>query len=439
MDLESTKPIALNNKKTINAWAMFDWANSSYALVIAVAIFPIYFNGVVADEFVFLGIEMTDTALFSYSLSFAYLIIALVLPLLSGIADYGGRKLSFMRFFTFLGGLACISMFWFKSMDTYMVGVIGFILAIIGFAGGQIFYNSYLPLIASEDQFDRVSAKGFAFGYIGSVILLIINIIMLEKPEWFNILDKPEASRWSFLLVGLWWIGFAQITFFRMPKEKKAPFTGALMRKGFQELKMVWSEVKTMSNLKRFLTSFFFYSAGVQTVIYLASTFATDELDFATAELIGVILILQLVAIGGAYLFAYISKIRGNKYSLMSMLIIWILICIAAYFVVGKLEFYVIAAGVGMVMGGVQSMSRSTYSKLIPPETKDTASYFSFYDVLEKIAITLGTFSFGFIEQLTGGMRNSILVLTLYFLIGIVFLRIVKMEHNSPESSVSKS
>ncbi len=434
MEAKVKKPIELNNKRTINAWAMFDWANSSYALVIAVAIFPIYFNGIVADDFMFLGIKMTDTALFSYSLSFAYLVIALILPLLSGIADYGGRKLSFMTFFTFLGGLACIAMFWFvKQPGTHAdsnvyFGVSTFILAVIGFAGGQVFYNSYLPLIASKDKFDQVSARGFAFGYVGSVLLLIANIVMLQKPEWFGLTDSLFASRVSFLMVGFWWIGFAQITFARMPKEKKAPWSKKMMKRGFEELGKVWDQVKTMTNIKRFLTSFFFYSAGVQTVIYLASTFATDELKFETGDLIKVILILQVVAIAGAYSFAYLSKIKGNKFSLMSMLIIWIAICFAAYFVQGQLDFYIIAGFVGLVMGGVQSMSRSTYSKLIPEGTQDTASFFSFFDVLEKVAIVMGTFSFGLIEQLTGGMRNSILALTVYFLIGIVFLLMVTVE-----------
>jgi len=434
MESPKEEVIELNNKRTINAWAMFDWANSSYALVIAVAIFPIYFNGIVADEFTFLGIKMTDSALFSYSLSFAYLIIALVLPLLSGIADYGGRKLSFMTFFTFLGGLACIAMFWFeKDIDALAgsnvyLGVTTFILAVIGFAGGQVFYNSYLPLIASKDRFDKVSARGFAFGYVGSIILLVVNIMMLQKPEWFFLSDGGMAARVSFLMVGVWWIGFAQITFARMPKEKKAPWSKKLMKRGFEELGKVWNQVKTLTNIKRFLTSFFFYSAGVQTVIYLASTFATDELKFETGDLIKVILILQVVAIFGAYLFAYLSKLQGNKFSLLSMLIIWIVICFAAYFVQGQLDFYIIAAFVGLVMGGIQSMSRSTYSKLIPEGTTDTASFFSFFDVLEKLAIVMGTFSFGLIEQLTGGMRNSILALTVYFLIGIVFLLMVSIE-----------
>ncbi len=423
-------PIKLNDKRTINAWAMFDWANSSYALVIAVAIFPLYFNseGVMPDgTFHFMGIPVTKTSLFSFSLTLAYIIIAIALPILSGIADYGGKKMYFMKFFTAMGSLACIALVFFTA-DTIALGVFGFVIATVGFAGGQIFYNSFLPLIATEDQFDRVSAKGFSYGYIGSVLLLIVNLIMIEKHDWFGFADKEWPVRISFVMVGLWWIGFAQITFNRLPKDTKQNISSRLFRKGYLELQKVWNIVKNQKNIKRFLFSFFFYSAGVQTVLFLASTFATDELKFGATDLIILILILQLVAIGGAYLFATLSDKKGNKISIITMLVIWISICVLAYFVTEKIQFYLIAALVGLVMGGIQSVSRSTYSKLIPSETEDTASFFSFYDVLEKIAIVLGTFSFGFIDQMMGGMRNSILALIFYFVIGLLILFFVQVK-----------
>ena len=424
----NTPSIPINNRRIINAWAMFDWANSSYALVIAVAIFPLYFNTILPEgTFPFLGIEVTKTSLFSYSLTLAYILIAISLPLLSGIADYGGKKMTFMKIFTTVGALACIALWWFTS-STIALGVFGFILAVMGFAGGQVFYNSFLPLIATEDQYDRVSARGFAFGYIGSIILLILNLLMIQKYEWFGFPDSGVATRATFITVGIWWIGFAQITFSRLPNDAKGKITSQLMKKGYQELKKVWHAVKQQGNLKRFLFSFFFYSAGVQTILYLASTFATDELDFAATDLIILILLLQIVAIGGAYLFSFISKWKGNKIAIIIMLLIWILLCVMAYMVQQKLHFYVIAAMVGLVMGGIQSLSRSTYSKLIPEGTQDTASYFSFFDVLEKVAIVLGTFSFGFIDQMLGGMRNSILALIVYFLIGLAILLSVRMK-----------
>ena len=426
----SPNAIPLNDKRTINAWAMFDWANSSYALVIAVAIFPLYFNseGVMPDGvFDFMGIPVTKTSLFSYSLTLAYVIIAAALPILSGIADYGGKKMYFMKFFTSMGALACIALVFFTS-DTIALGVFGFVIATVGFAGGQIFYNSFLPLIATEDQFDKVSAKGFSYGYIGSVLLLIVNLVMIQKYTWFGFESEEWPVRISFVMVGIWWIGFAQITFNRLPKDINQNISSQLLRKGYQELQKVWNIVKNQKNIKRFLFSFFFYSAGVQTVLYLASTFATDILEFGATDLIILILILQLVAIGGAYLFAAISDWKGNKISIIIMLLVWISICVLAYFVLAKIQFYAIAAMVGLVMGGIQSVSRSTYSKLIPPDTKDTASFFSFYDVLEKIAIVLGTFSFGFIDQMMGGMRNSILALIFYFVIGLIMLFFVQVK-----------
>lgn len=433
------KPAELNDRRTINAWAFFDWANSSYALVIAVAIFPAYFASVTEDVIMVGSLAVSNSALYAFSISAAYMIIAVFSPILSGIADYGGRKMFFLRFFTTLGAFACISLFFFQGTSAdwtpakndlqLILGTGAFMLATIGFAGGLVFYNSYLPLIASEDQYDRVSARGYAFGYIGSVILLIANLLIIMNPGWFGIAESSTLPiRLAFVMVGLWWLGFALIPFSRLPSDEKIVSPPNLISRGVQELAKVWRIVRSEGNIKSFLISFFCYSAGVQTVLFLASTFAEKELQFGTGELIGIILLLQIVAIGGAYLFAKLSELRGNKFSLISMLLIWVGICLLAYFVESKLQFYVIAGAVGLVMGGIQSLSRSTYSKLIPENTEDTASYFSFYDILEKLAIVLGTFSFGIIEQLTGGMRNSILALTFFFITGLLLLLRVRVQ-----------
>lgn len=419
---------ALDNPKTINGWALFDWANSSFALVITVAIFPAYFLAVTDDVVSIFGFEMFNSTLFAYAISFAYLIIALLSPLLSGIADYGGKKKYFLKLFTTVGSLGCISLFFFRGDATLAIGTIGFMLGLIGFAGGLVFYNSYLPEIASEENYDRVSAKGFAYGYIGSILLLVVNLLMLQKPGWFGLPEEGTlAARISFLMVGLWWIGFAQIPFKRLPADPKNKPQKKLIQKGINELKRVWRAIKLQHNTKFFLFSFFCYSAGVQTVLFLASTFAEKELEFAGSDLIILVLILQLVAVAGAYLFAKLSDVKGNKVSLITMLIIWTLICVMAYFVYTKLQFYLVAAGVGMVMGGIQSLSRSTYSKLLPTTTKDTTSYFSFYDVLEKVAIILGTFLFGFFEMITGSMRNSVLVLGAFFILSIIIILKIKI------------
>jgi MFS transporter, UMF1 family len=419
----------INDTKTIRAWTFFDWANSAFALVITAAIFPAYFLSVTDDELSLLGISMSNSSLYAYAVSFSYLLIALASPLLSGIADYGGKRMFFLRFFTYMGSLGCLTLYFFEGMPTLSLGLISFVLGMIGFAGGLVFYNAYLPVIASEDRYDVVSAKGFAMGYIGSVLLLVINLIIIMNAETLGFPDKGSATRLSFLMVGLWWLGFAQIPFRGLPPDPPARPNKDLISRGFRELAAVAATVARSANILNFLLAFFFYSAGVQTVIYLAATFAEKELGFETVELIITILILQLVAIGGAYLFARLSALKGNKFSLFTMLIIWTLICFAAHEVYTKTQFYILAACVGLVMGGIQSLSRSTYSKLIPEGTKDTTSYFSFYDVLEKVAIIIGTFGFGFIEQLTGSMRSSVLFLGLFFIAGLLILLRVRIAH----------
>jgi UMF1 family MFS transporter len=417
-----------NQKKVLNGWAMYDWANSAYSLIITVAIFPAYFTGVTDDYVTFLGMEYSNSALYAYSITWAYIIIALITPVLSGIADYTYRKKMFMRFFVFVGSIACAALYFFQGMDELWVGVLAFMLASIGWAGSVVFYNAYLPEIASEDKFDRLSAKGYALGYVGSVILLLIDLVIIQKPEWFGITEDTLAVRICFLTVGAWWLGFSYITLNSLPKDSKDKIPGELLTKGFKELRLVAGQLADKINMRRFLISFFFYSAGVQTVLYMAATFAEKELSFTTTELILVTLILQIVAIGGAYLFAKISELFGSKFSITIMLVIWFLICIVAYFIQMKWQFYSVAAAVGLVMGGIQSMSRSAYSKFIPGSTRDLASYFSFYEVLKILAIVVGTFSFGFVDNLTGNMRISLLVLASFFIVGIVILSRVEFK-----------
>ncbi len=419
--------VLLNDKRVIRAWALFDWANSAFALVITVAIFPGYYIAVTDDYIPILGIEVANSALYAYAISASYLVIASISPLLSGIADFGGKKKFFLQGFTILGASACLSLFFFQGMDQIWLGNVGFILAMIGFAGGLVFYNSYLPEIVTEDRYDSVSAMGFAYGYAGSLILLISNLILIFFHEDLG-LSESFATRLAFVMVGIWWLGFASIPFRVLPRDRPMPAGDQLFRRGLGELRKVWHIARGAVNIRRFLLAFFCYSAGVQTVLFLAATFAEKELDFGTMELIIVIILLQLVAIFGAYLFARISALAGNKASLILMLGIWIVICLGAYFVQTNMAFYGVAAAVGLVMGGIQSLSRSTYSKLLPPETEDTTSFFSFYDVLEKVAIVLGTFTFGFINQMTGSMRSSILLLSVFFLIALIVMSSLKIK-----------
>jgi UMF1 family MFS transporter len=418
------------DKKVINAWAMYDWANSAYNLVITTTIFPAYYDvitttniaGAVSHKITFLGSVFESASLYNYAIALAYLIIAIISPILSSIADYKGNKKKFMQFFCYLGSLACCSLYWFTE-HTLSLGILSCIIAAVGYCGSLVFYNSYLPEIASDEDKDRVSAKGFAFGYIGSVLLQLVCFAFILKPEFFGIKDSSFGPRLSFLLVGLWWMGFAQITFARLPKGTAALQNKAnnILLNGFGELNKVLNQVKQMPVLKRFLLSFFFYSMGVQTVMLAATLFASQVIGLPTAKLIISILIIQIVAIAGAYIMAKLSQRFGNFQVLMLVVVIWIGICVGAYFITTELQFYTIAVLVGLVMGGIQSLSRSTYGKIMPV-TRDTASFFSFFDVTEKIAIVIGMFSFGFVQQLTGNMRNSVIALIIFFIAGLIAL-----------------
>ncbi len=421
----------VNDKKVINAWAIFDWANSAYSLVISTAIFPIYFIKNTPDIINLGGWNFSNSALYSFAVSISYIIIAALSPLLSGMADYSGRRKFFLRMFTLIGSLACITLYFFKGVPQFWLGTSAFILATIGFSGSLVFYDSYLPLIVTEDRYNKVSAKGYTYGYIGSVLLLIAILIMVQKPEWFGFSDAGYASRIGFVMVGLWWLGFSQYTFKHLPKDALSVFSRKMIKHGYNELKVAFNNVKANPNILSFLLAFLFYSAGVQTVIYLATVFAEKELHFETGELILIVLILQLVAIGGAYLFSYIGNKKGNKFSIALMILIWISICIGAFFTYSKNPFYLLAIMVGTVMGGIQSLSRATYSMLLPEKEKDTTSYFSFYDVTYKTAIVGGTFLFGIVDSITKNMRYSVLALGICFVFGLYFILKTTIKHRT--------
>ena len=430
------------SKKVVNGWAIYDWANSVYSLVITSTIFPAYYASVTAtntnNEVVFLGRHFVNSALYDYVLGVAFLIVAFMSPVLSSIADYKGNKKVFLRFFSSLGSISCGLLFFFKGTDTIWIAIVCTMAACIGFWSSVVFYNSYLPEIAAPQDRDKVSAKGFAMGYIGSVILQLTCLVFVFKPGWFGMQDDATLpARFSFLLVGIWWFGFAQITLNVMPKGTPAAFRPEknIFANGFIELKKVFTQLKTLLVLKRFLLAFFFYNMGVQTIMLVATLFGSKQLKLPTDKLIITILIIQIVAIAGAYIMAKLSEKFGNFQTLLSVVIIWILVCLAAYEIAtisdkgvnAEMYFYVLAVAVGLVMGGIQSLSRSTYSKLMPV-TKDTTSFFSFYDVTEKIAIVIGMFSFGRIEELTGSMKNSVLVVMCFFIIGFIILYFALMK-----------
>jgi len=431
-----------NNSRLINAWASCDWSNSVYNLIVTTAIFPIYYLSTTQSAFggetvQFFGMPVVNSVLYSYAISFSFLVIVFLAPVLSGIADYRGRKKRFMQFFTYLGSLACIGLYFFTG-ENVEYGITCAVLASIGFAGSLVFYNAFLPEVATEDKMDRVSARGFAFGYTGSVILLIINLVLYMKSDLFGFEDGGAATRFGFILVGAWWLGFSQIAFYYLEDHatgKKITFD--IFGNGTRKLKKVFAVVRKKTVMLRFLTSFFLYSMGVQTVMLLAPLFGEKEVGMTADEMIFVVLILQIVAIVGAYFFALISRFKGNGFAIGTTLIIWIFICIMGYFLKDKISFYGLAGLLGFVMGGVQSISRSTWSKLIPEGTKDTASFFSFYDVTEKLAIVIGAFSYGFIDMITGSMRNSMVFMSLFFISGFVILQFTKLKKNLKPVGVS--
>lgn len=421
--------IEKGNKKIIRGWVMYDWSNSVYQLTISSAIFPVYFNSVThhGNNFSinFFGWNVINTVIYSWAIAFAYLFVALFSPFFSSIADFTGRRKLFMQLFTLIGAFACGSLFFFDAQHIEL-GIIGLAIGTIGYGGSLVFYNSFLPVIANPADQDRISARGYSMGYFGSVVLLILNLIPILFPDFFGITDPTLAPRISFLMVFLWWIGFSQITFSCLPK-----FTLRQRNKGenvifngYKELQKVFNYVKKSRQMSIYLIGFFFTTMGLLTVMFMAATFGQKELHVKDTVLILVILVIQLVGVGGAYFFSWLSKIIGNLRALIIGIIGWILICMYVYTITDTIGFIVAAVLVGIVMGGTQSLARSTYSKMLP-ETKDHTSFFSFYDVMEKLATVAGLFSFGIIEAITGSMRNSVLAIISFFLLGMIFLLFV--------------
>lgn len=443
------------NKKIIRGWVFYDWANSVYNLVISSAIFPIFYDTITTNAFKakyfntsvehakemtlpenvnvmvdFFGLELSSSVLFSFVLSASFLVVSFLSPLLSGVADYSGSKKRFMQFFCYLGAISCMSLYFF-DVSNLELGMLSVFFASIGFWNSLVFYNAFLPEIAEPQDHDKISARGFSMGYFGSMLLLVICLILIQK-------FKVDA-RWCFVLVGVWWIGFSQLTYRVLPYNvyNKKVEKGVLWR-GFKELKIVFAEFRKTHRLKRFLTAFFFFNTGVQTVMLMAVLFAKKEIFSGPYEeegksgLIIAILLIQILGAAGAFVMSRLSIKIGNIRSLLISVSIWVLLCIAAYYTQTPTQFYLLASGVGLVMGGTQAIARSTYSKFLP-ETTDHASYFSFYDVTEKIGIVLGTFFFGFVEAVTNDLRFSVISVAAFFMFGLLMLFRVPKEERMAE------
>tara|TARA_B110000285_G_C15139131_1_gene629416 strand:- start:1822 stop:3114 length:1293 start_codon:yes stop_codon:yes gene_type:complete len=419
--------IEKGNKKIINAWTFYDWANSVYPLVVTTAIFPTFYQAVTTQELAdgstsdlisFFGYILPSSAVYSYVVGASFLIVSILSPILGGLADYWGNKKFFLRLFCYIGAISCGSISFFDPAHIEL-SMISVFMASIGFWGSLVYYNAYLPEIADPIDHDKISARGFSLGYFGSSILLITILVL--------IMGFGMNARWAFVLVMIWWIGFAQYTLDVLPHNSKPKEAGKIsIWKGLQEIKKVWDQIQDIEVIKRYLAAFFVYSMGVQTVLLMAVLFAAEEIDWGDdtkgkTGLIISVLIIQFIAILGAGVFSRLSKKIGNINVLKIAVFIWFFVCAWAYTITTPVDFYITAASVGFVMGGVQALSRSTYSKMLP-ETTDHASFFSFYDVLEKIGIFIGMFSFGWVVQVSGSMRNSIFALGAFFIVGFILL-----------------
>jgi MFS transporter, UMF1 family len=420
-------PIVQGDKKVIRGWVMYDWSNSVYQLTVTSAIFPLYFASVTSkgDNFTvsFFGFEIVNTVLYSLAIATSYLLVAFLSPLLSSIADYTGRRKGFMRAFTWVGATGC-GMLYFFNESNLEFGIIAFMLGTIGYSGSIVFYNSFLPVIAAPEDQDKISARGYAMGYLGGVILLLFNLTLALKPGWFGIpQDSSLPARIAFVTVFFWWIGFSTITFTRLPKYtfRKRSQKDRIFSNGYRELQKVFQQVIKSYNLSIYLLGFFFMIMGLITVMFMATSFGEKEIGLKDEVLIPTLLIIQLVGMLGAWSFARLSGRIGNLKSLIISLVAWTLICYGAFYITDAKGFIITAFFIGLVMGGSQALARSTYSKMLP-ETTDHTSFFSFYDVMEKVATAAGTFSFGIIEAITGSMRYSVIAIGIFFLIGLFFM-----------------
>lgn len=478
-----------NNPKIMKAWAFYDWANSVYSLVITSTIFPIYYTILTTQynkkEFVevanqvqevpvrymikIFGNQYEPDAVLSFSYAISFILVVFLSPFLSSLADTIGNKKSFLQFFCYLGATSCMGLAMFTGMHNLFLGLLFSITASVGFWGSLVFYNSFLPDIATPENQDSLSAKGFIYGYVGSVVLLILCLFLIQgithDQKTQNIL-----IRISFLLTGAWWFGFSQYTFKHLPQfgeikgelpkdlvllnyknvfknhrehggfwrvvRDNVRFYIDIAKESFKELFKVGKKLFGSRDLKFFLSSFFFYSVGMQTIFLMATPFGSNEVFPKYEEkykLIITILVIQVVAIFGAYLFSKLSKKIGNKNVITISVIIWVGCCLSAFSLTRENPniqylFYGLAGLIGLVMGGLQAMSRSTYSKLLPENSTETTTFFSFYDVLEKIAIICGMLIFSVFIQKFGNMQYAFIVMSAFFLVGAVLIRFVKAK-----------
>jgi UMF1 family MFS transporter len=415
-------------KKLQRSWMMYDFGNSAFATTIMAAVLPVYYSNVAAS-----GLEEgLATSYWGYSQSISVLIVAILAPILGAISDYSAAKKKFLQFFAFMGIIASILLMFVGEGD-YILASVLFIVGSIGFSGGNIFYDGFLPEVAEGEEMDKVSAGGYAYGYVGGGILLTINILMILNPQWFGLADTVIATQLSFASVGVWWLLFSIPLFKNIKEEKKVPVKRdrSYISIGFSRVGNTFREIKQYKQALIFLLAFWLYNDGISTIMRMATIYGA-EIGIAGNDLIVALLITQFVGIPFTFFFGWLAAKITAKRALTITLVIYMIITILGYFMVSALQFYILAIAVGMVQGGAQSLSRSIFGRMIP-ENKH-AEFFGFYGISSKFAAVFGPFIFAFVGQITGNSRFGILSLIFFFIAGIILLRFVDVDKGIEEA-----
>ncbi len=405
------------HRKIINAWCMYDWANSAFATTIMAAVLPTFYSDVAGANLK----PVQASTYWGYTNTIAMLLAAVAAPILGAIADHSGTKKRFLSGFASLGILFTALLVLVSTGDWLMASVF-YVLGRIGFAGANIFYDSLLPHIAHPDEIDQVSTKGFALGYLGGGLLLMVNLAWILKPEWFGLPGAEMASRLSFLSVAIWWALFSVPLLSRVPEPPFVQEPGESdnpARAGFQRLGRTFRGIRRYRELFKFLIAFWLYNDGIGTIIIMAAIFG-KEIGIQTEYLIGAILALQFLGIPFSFAFGWLARKLGTKRSILLALGVYIVIAIGGYFMQTGLHFWILAFLAATVQGGSQALSRSLFGRMVPKAK--TAEFFGFYDVSSKFAGIAGPALFGLMGQLTGSSRLGIVSLIIFFIVGGLFL-----------------
>ncbi len=423
-----------NNKKTIFGWAMYDWANSAFATTVMAGFFPIFFK-----NYWFSGADSNlSTVWLGRANSIAGVIVALSAPILGAIADNGSSKKKFLFFFAFMG-IVMTSGLYLAGQGQWKMSIILFILAIIGFSGGNIFYDSLLTSITTEKKVDTVSALGYSLGYLGGAVLFTINVWMTLKPETFGLADTEQAVRLSFVLVGIWWSVFSipVFLFVNEPDNPKSLSGTKMITAGMKQLGSTFRDIRRHQTVFLFLIAYWLYIDGVDTIIRMAVDYGKSLQENGThllqdADLIKALLLTNFIGFPAAILYGWLGSKIGAKRAILIGIGIYTFVCIWAAFMKTKSEFYTLAITIGLVQGGVQALSRSFFTRLIP--AGKSTEYFGFYNMLGKLAVVIGPILMGEVRMLASRLgadsdtaaRISITSISLLFIAGATLLCFVK-------------